>query len=195
MFQNLMKGLTGNSKSEKEAHRHHRHASSRKAAPIVKEKVVQHEIEEVQPVVERTVQQAEVNQVIQPVIDHQSTTVHHEESASLPVETKVSKDESSDAVLEKYNPNYADVQPEHIVEKAGDVETIIKEPIVTEKVEKHVVTEVQPVVEREINETHVHHVTKPVEEYHAAAPIVHTAVHKAPISIEEFKQQSNEEQL
>ena len=161
----------------------------------MKEKVQTHEVQEVQPVVERTVEQTEVQQVVQPITDHQEKTVHHEDTPALPVETKTSHDEVDDGSATKYTEQLADIKPEHTVETVGEAEVVTKAPIVHETVEKHVVTEVQPVIERVIDETHVSHVTQPIVEHHIESPDVADVINKPAISIDEYEksEESNDE--
>jgi hypothetical protein len=168
MFANLKHALAGD-RSEK--------------APVVKEDVKHKHVKEVQPVIEKDVHQTEVQQVIQPVVEHHEGETHHTGKTVLPVETRKTADQIDRGEEEKLQRQRAAIHSER-TEETVDAGTKVLEPIVHENVKTHVVEEVQPVIEKTVEETHIEHVEQPIKVNHVAAPIVREPVVREPITRE-----------
>lgn len=200
MFTNIINALSGEQTqkggAKKSGHLPH-HRQKRTVAPVEKETIRQHKQEEVQPVIEKEVDQTEIQQVILPVEEHKEAVIHHDEIA-LDAENRTSHDEAGKLeATRKYEEQQAAIAAEHgtrVEEAVGDSEVVTKEPIIHETVNKHVVEEIQPVIERTIDEVHVNHIRQPIYEHHEAAPIVHEPVRRAPVSIDEFHREHEDHQ-
>ncbi|KAJ3042167.1 hypothetical protein HDV00_008054 [Rhizophlyctis rosea] len=154
-------------------------------APVVKEHVHAREKEEITPVIEREREETIVNQVVQPVKDTRHE-VHHHQATNAPIQNEVIED-ISNAEAEKYQRNRAQHQSTRTVEGHGVHSAHVTAPIVHERVKPHVVEEIQPVIEREIQEEHVVHRIQPVQERVVKAPVVGETRYNAPISQEEWE--------
>lgn len=153
-------------------------------APVVQESVHQREREEITPVVQRDREETIVNQVVQPVLDSRKETIHHQ-ATSAPVTNEVVEDVSG-AEAEKYQRNRAQFNSSRTV--AGTTQSShVNAPIISENVNTHVVEEIQPVIQREVQEEHIIHREQPVYERVVKAPVVGEVRHNAPISIDEFE--------
>jgi hypothetical protein len=126
------------------------------------------------------------------VEDKKENTIHHNET-TLPAKVDVTKADS-EAEEAKYK-EQQEALPAHerVEEVAGDTERVHKAPIVQETVKKHYVQEIQPVIERTVEETHVHHMKAPVTEHHVNAPIVHDTVVAPKVSMSDFHGDLDEE--
>ena len=92
----------------------------------------------------------------------------------------------SDAVKAKYQEQANAVQAS-FKEVEGDAQVIVNKPVIEELHKKHIVEEIQPVIERTTHHTHRIHTTQPIEEHVIAAAKVADIQVKAPISMEEFR--------
>ena len=72
-------------------------------------------------------------------------------------------------------------------EVEGEAQVHVNAPVVQEVHKKHIIEEVQPVIERVTHHTHKIHTTQPIQEHVVAAAKVADIQVKAPISMEEFK--------
>ncbi|KAJ3151402.1 hypothetical protein HDU86_006102 [Geranomyces michiganensis] len=151
---------------------------------VVHETIAAVEREEIQPVVERTREETEIKQVVQPVLDvqNEAPTV---EKVNLEGETHKFREKAKAADVEKYEAQAAafkDTVNEEVVH-----EKVYLEPIIHETVKKTVITEVQPVIERVVHQTHIVEETKRIDETFVKAPVVHDQEVAAPMSVEEFE--------
>merc|ERR1712230_324152 len=75
------------------------------------------------------------------------------------------------------------------VQTAGEKthSTSVNAPKVHEHVNKHIVEEVQPVIQRQTQETEHHHTTQVIHDHVSHAPKVHDTHVNAPISMSDFK--------
>ncbi|KAJ3184883.1 hypothetical protein HDU85_001565 [Gaertneriomyces sp. JEL0708] len=153
-------------------------------APVVQETLREHRAVEVQPIIEREHEQTIVQQVVQPVRDHQAATHHHyAENAAI---TREVQDELSTDDARRYQQNLQSVHSGRKVENLEEG-VITNAPVIHEKVNTHVIEEVQPVIERTIDETHVVHTTQPIYEHHTASPRVADVRYAKPLTMEEFE--------
>ncbi|KAI8822265.1 uncharacterized protein EV422DRAFT_526247 [Fimicolochytrium jonesii] len=150
---------------------------------IVHENITAIEREEIQPIIERERLQTEIVQVVQPVLDvvTEAPTV---EKVQLEEETHKYREKASEEDIRKYEEQaeaFSEERREEVVH-----EKVYKAPIIHEVVKTKVITEVQPVIERVINKTHVIEETQNIKETFVKAPIVHEQQIAAPISMSEF---------
>jgi hypothetical protein len=141
-------------------------------APVVQETVRRHEVDEVTPMIERDVDRTEIQQVIERDEEYDEQVHTHERT--LPTEVR-------DTVIHE---GEADVQrqiadEERKVEDLGG-ETHVLEPIVKENVRVHVVEEIQPIIERTVDETHIVHTTQPIKEHHVLPPVLRDEIVERP---------------
>ena len=185
MFSSIVNALSGNESTGQKQVLQGEKDKPLKRKPVVREKVKHRHVQEVQPVVNREVQQTEIQQIIQPIEDTREDTIHHDEG-TLPEQVQVTK-AASEVEEAKYQ-EQKEALPAHerVEEVVGDTEVIHKEPIVRETVKKRYVQEIQPVIERTVEETHVHHVTAPVTEHHVQAPIIKDTVVAPKVSMSDF---------
>lgn len=169
-------GTLGTHQDHQDHQDRHRQDRQDHLPEVVKEKVVHEEIEEVQPVIEREVEQTEIQQIIVPTEEHEKRVFEHEEHGGLPTETRETRGEFSQDEMDRQR---IAVQPEHVEENVGGTR-VVNQPIVKENVKTRVVEEIQPVIERTIEETHVHHVEQPIIEHHVAAPIIREPIVRRP---------------
>jgi hypothetical protein len=132
---------------------------------VVQEHTTHHQTEEVTPVIERDVDQAIVHQTVEQHREHEARTEHAEKQLGT------IEHETRDASEHVPAGHLGDVGHES-THSAGAHETVHKEPIIHETVHTHHVEEVQPVIQKDIDETVVTHVTQPVHEHHIASPVV-----------------------
>jgi len=149
----------------------------------VHENVQRHAHHEVTPVVDRQRDETEIHQKVQPVLDSQRKETHHEHVA--PEVRRERGEDISDEAAAKYRSqgqaqNYTNV---------GDQthSTSVNAPKVHEHVNKHIVEEIQPVIERSTQETEHHHTTQAIHEHVTHAPKIHDQKVNAPISMSEFQ--------
>lgn len=130
---------------------------------VTHQTVQEHHVIEKTPVVEKVIDQPVFHPIVEKHTEHEENTVHHDES---------------EAVVEKATT--AEIDSGVQLPAAEDASELIRTddavlenaPVVNETVHEHHVDVVQPVIERTVDETHVHHVTVPVKEHHVAAPVV-----------------------
>ncbi|KAJ3157914.1 hypothetical protein HDU89_000293 [Geranomyces variabilis] len=152
---------------------------------VVHETVAAVEREEIQPVVDRTREETEIVQVVQPVLDVQ-TEAPTVEKVELEAETHKFREKAKAEDVEKYETQAAafkdTVNEEEVVH-----EKVFLEPIIHETVKKTIITEVQPVIERVVHQTHVVEETQHVKETFVKAPVVHDQEVAPPMSVEQFE--------
>jgi anaerobic ribonucleoside-triphosphate reductase len=154
-------------------------------APIVQENIRQHQKTEVTPVVDRELEQTVVQQVVQPVQDHVKAEAQHHYQQAQGISRETAEELSSEDAR-RYQAQREIVTGGRTVERF-DQGVVENAPIVKERVNTHVIEEIQPVIERTIDETHVVHTEQPIYEHHTAAPKVAEVRYNAPVSIEEFE--------
>jgi len=154
------------------------------AEAIVQEKKDIHEEIEVTPVVDRVVDETEVRQTIVPVRDEVNEATSEERV--MATDKRNITEAPTDAVKAKYQEQSQAVQASY-TEVEGEAEVHVAAPVVQEVHKKHIIEEVQPVIERVTHHTHKIHTTQPIQEHVVAAAKVADIKVKAPISMEEFK--------
>ncbi|KAI8826951.1 uncharacterized protein EV422DRAFT_19216 [Fimicolochytrium jonesii] len=155
-------------------------------APYLIEQLRQRQETHITPHIDRERDETIVQQVIQPIKDHVvAEPVHHHAQAAL-----VSRELSEP--LNPADANRYRAQRELATTGGKSVEridqgTFQNNPVVKEKINVHVIEEVQPVIWRTIDETHVYHTSQPIYEHHTTAPRVQEIRYNPPISLEEFE--------
>ncbi|CAD6575559.1 MAG: hypothetical protein CYPHOPRED_005737 [Cyphobasidiales sp. Tagirdzhanova-0007] len=149
---------------------------------VVREQVDRHSHHEVTPIVDRNREETEIHQKVQPVLDEQRQTTRYEHNA--PAVSRQRAEDIDDASATKYQ-NQLNFGNERNV---GDTthSTSVNAPIVHERVQKNIVEEIQPVIERQTHQTEHHHTTQLINEEVTHAPRVHDVVVEQPIGINEF---------
>merc|ERR1711974_374076 len=137
---------------------------------VTEENVSRHAHHEVTPVVDRERDETEIHQKVQPVVDNQEHHTHHKHVA--PEVSRDRNEDIDDTTAAKYQKQ---AQFEN-VQTAGEKthSTSVNAPKVHEHVNKHIVEEVQPVIQRQTQETEHHHTTQVIHDH-------------APISMSDFK--------
>jgi len=156
----------------------------KQAEAVLQEKKDIHEEIEINPVVDRVVDETEVRQTILPVKDevNESST----EERVMATDKRNITEAPTDAVKAKYQEQSQAVQSSY-TEVEGETKVHVNAPVIEEVHKKHIVEEIQPVIERTTHHTHKIHTTQPIEEHIVAAAKVADIQVKAPISMEEFK--------
>jgi len=156
----------------------------KQAEAIVQEKKDVHAEVEITPVVDRVVDETEVRQTILPVKDEvNEVSAEHRVAAT---DKRSITEAPTDAVKAKYQEQASAVQSSY-KEVEGETQVKVNAPVIEEVHKKHIVEEIQPVIERTTHHTHKIHTTQPIEEHVIAAAKVADIQVKAPISMEEFK--------
>jgi len=154
-------------------------------APVVQENLRERQEVHITPIVDREREETIVKQTIQPVVDRvQAETVHHHTQAEG-IARETSEELSAD-YAQKYQSQREIVSGGRTVERINEG-VVENAPVIKERVNTHVIEEIQPVIERTIDETHVVHTAQPIYEHHTAAPIVEDVRTNAPISLSEFE--------
>jgi len=153
-------------------------------APILQEHTRNIREEVIQPVVDREIDQTHVQQVMQPIQDNKDETSHHHGIA--PGMARYATEDVSTEDARRYQQN-RDLYEGRQTSENVDSGATINAPVIREKVNKHVVEEIQPVIDRHIDHHDVHHTVQPIYEHVTAAPIVNDVTQRAPISLEEFE--------
>merc|ERR1712029_233360 len=135
---------------------------------VTEENVSRHAHHEVTPVVDR---------------ERDETEIHHKHVA--PEVSRDRNEDIDDTTASKYQKQ---AQFEN-VQTAGEKthSTSVNAPKVHEHVNKHIVEEVQPVIQRQTQETEHHHTTQVIHDHVSHAPKVHDTHVNAPISMSDFK--------
>lgn len=155
-------------------------------APVVHENLRQQQSTHITPVVDREREETIVQQTIQPIEDRvQAETQHHYSQAKA-----ISRETAEELSAEDARRYQA--QRELVGTGSRNVERIDRgvvenAPIVKERVNTHVIEEIQPVVNRTIEEQHIVHTEQPIYEHHTAAPKVAEVRTNAPLTMEEFE--------
>lgn len=156
----------------------------KQAEAIVKEKKdIQQEVE-ITPVVDRVVDETEVRQTILPVKDE--VVEESAEHRVMATDKRNITEAPTEAVKAKYQEQANAVQASY-KEVEGEATVHVNKPVIEEVHKKHIVEEIQPVIERTTHHTHRIHTTQPIEEHVIAAAKVADIQVKAPITMEEFK--------
>jgi len=155
---------------------------------VVQEREDVHERVEVQPEIQREVEETEVRQVVQPVLDKQQ--VRTEETTSLPAQHREQIAKTDANVSAKYEAQAGQFQSSS---ETGAItgETVVHAPKIQELHKKHVITEIQPVIQREIDHVHTVRATQPISEHIVESAKVAELQINAPVSIEEYRAQTN----
>ncbi|KAJ3278634.1 hypothetical protein HK104_002160 [Borealophlyctis nickersoniae] len=151
---------------------------------VVKERVIQHQHEEITPVVEREREETQVRHIVQPIHDHRKETHHHQ--ASHPPVARETIEDLNPEHVRRYLALRNAHQPGRIIDEPTRSQTV-NEPIIHEIIKPHIIEEIQPVIHREIKQTHIIHRHQPVYERHVAAPKVIESTTLEAISLEEFQ--------
>ncbi|TPX66440.1 hypothetical protein SpCBS45565_g04449 [Spizellomyces sp. 'palustris'] len=154
-------------------------------APVTRENVHEHHATEVTPVVSRERDETIVQQSVQPIHDHVEAETQHHYAQNAGI-ARESSEELNAEDARRYQENRELVTGGRTVEQSNEG-VRVSAPIVKEKVNKHVIEEVQPVIERTIDQTHVVHTAQPIYEHQTAAPKVADLRYNNPISMEEFE--------
>ncbi|KAJ3174290.1 hypothetical protein HDU88_000258 [Geranomyces variabilis] len=155
-------------------------------APHLIESLRQRHETHVTPHIQRDRDETIVQQIVQPVKDQVTApAVHHHQQAQ-----QVNR-EIADALLGDDARRYKE-QRQIATTGGKSVERIDNgvfqnDPVVKERVNVHVIEEIQPVIWRTIDETHVYHTAQPIYEHHTGAPKVQEIRYNPPISMEEFE--------
>ncbi|KAJ3162633.1 hypothetical protein HDU86_003606 [Geranomyces michiganensis] len=155
-------------------------------APHLIESLRQRHETHVTPHIQRDRDETIVQQIVQPVKDQVTApAVHHHQQAQ-----QINR-EIADALLGDDARRYRD-QRQIATTGGKSVERIDNgvfqnDPVVKEKVNVHIIEEIQPVIWRTIDETHVYHTAQPIYEHHTGAPKVQEIRYNPPISMEEFE--------
>ncbi|KAJ3034399.1 hypothetical protein HDV00_005055 [Rhizophlyctis rosea] len=152
---------------------------------IVQERIIQHQVEEVQPVIDREREETQVRVVVQPIHDLRTET-HHHEASHPPVSRETVEDLNPDHVR-RYLHLRNQHQPGRTIEEPTRTQNV-SAPIIHEIIKPHIIEEIQPVIHREIRQTHIIHRHQPIYERHVAAPKVLESTTLDPISLDEFTQ-------
>ncbi|TPX55987.1 hypothetical protein PhCBS80983_g04891 [Powellomyces hirtus] len=155
--------------------------------PVVHETINREEREEIQPVIERERIQTEIQQVVQPVLDV-VTEAPVVEKVELEHESHKYREKAKEEDVKKYEQQAEAIKDETTVEEVH--EKVYLEPIIHETVKKRVITEIQPVIERVVHQTHVVEETQHINETFVKAPVVHDTQVATPMSIDEFNKLS-----
>ncbi|KAJ3050421.1 hypothetical protein HK097_008617 [Rhizophlyctis rosea] len=151
---------------------------------IVQERIIQHQVEEVQPVIDREREETQVRVVVQPIHDLRHET-HHHEASHPPVSRETIEDLNPEHVRRYLSLRNAH-QPGRTIEEPTRTQNV-SAPIIHEVIKPHIIEEIQPVIHREIRQTHVIHRHQPIYERHVAAPKVLESTTLEPISLDEFQ--------
>ncbi|KAI8592786.1 hypothetical protein BDZ88DRAFT_406181 [Geranomyces variabilis] len=155
-------------------------------APHLIESLRQRHETHVTPHIQRDRDETIVQQIVQPVKDQVTApAVHHHQQAQ-----QINR-EIADALLGDDARRYKE-QRQIATTGGKSVERIDNgvfqnDPVVKERVNVHVIEEIQPVIWRTIDETHVYHTAQPIYEHHTGAPKVQEIRYNPPISMEEFE--------
>jgi len=138
----------------------------KQAEAIVQEKKDVHAEVEITPVVDRVVDETEVRQTILPVKDEvNEVSAEHRVAAT---DKRSITEAPTDAVKAKYQEQASAVQSSY-KEVEGETQVKVNAPVIEEVHKKHIVEEIQPVIERTTHHTHKIHTTQPIEEHVIAA--------------------------
>lgn len=149
---------------------------------VTHETIDRHAHHEVTPVVDRVRDETEVHQKIQPVLDEQAKHTHHQHQA--PAVHRERGEDIDEASAAKYRTQGHHEHSRAVGEQTHS--TSVNAPKVHEHVNKHIVEEIQPVIERQTHVTEHHHTTQPITEHHTHAPRIHDTIVNEPITISEF---------
>ncbi|KAJ3179373.1 hypothetical protein HDU87_002982 [Geranomyces variabilis] len=155
-------------------------------APHLIESLRQRHETHVTPHIQRDRDETIVQQIVQPIKDQVTApAVHHHQQAQ-----QINR-EIADALLGDDARRYKE-QRQIATTGGKSVERIDNgvfqnDPVVKERVNVHVIEEIQPVIWRTIDETHVYHTAQPIYEHHTGAPKVQDIRYNPPISMEEFE--------
>lgn len=149
---------------------------------VVHENVLSHAHHEVTPIVNRERNETEIHQKVQPVVDRQEFHTHHQHTAPH-VARNITEDINEDVAI-RYR---SQGQYQH-QQTIGDQthSTSVNAPIVREHVNKHIIEEIQPIIQRQTQRVEHHHTTQQINEVHVKAPIIHSVVTNSVITMEEF---------
>lgn len=150
---------------------------------VTHESVARHAHHEVTPIVNRTRDETEIHQKVQPVLDEQHQHTHHQHNA--PAVHRERGENISEEVSTKYQAQGQHQNTRSVADQTHS--TSVNAPKVHEHVNKHIVEEIQPVIERQTHHTEHHHTVQPITEHHTHAPRVHDTTINAPISLSEFQ--------
>jgi len=152
---------------------------------VTHENVTRHAHHEVTPVVGRERDEVDIHQKVQPVLDQQEKHTHHQHVA--PEVHRERGEDISDRDAAKYAQQAQHTNTQNIGEQTHS--TSVNAPKVHEHVNKHIVEEIQPVIERQTNQTEHHHTIQNISEHVTHAPKVHDTTVNAPISLSQFQGQ------
>jgi hypothetical protein len=126
-------------------------------APVVRERVLAEETEEIQPIIERERIRQEIRPIVYPAREYARGPVHYL-SRDLPLERREMVEKGAETVpwVNTVSPAPTVVQPVH--------RTVVKQPVVREIIRPRIIEQIQPVIDREIQETTVIKTIKPVQE-------------------------------
>lgn len=150
--------------------------------PIIHENVIQHAHHEVTPIVNRVREETEIHQKIQPVTHTQEHHTHHQHVAP-----HVARHVQEDITEEHANKFKTQGLQEH-KQTVGDQShsTSVNAPIVREHVNRHIIEEIHPIIQRQLQRVEHHHTTQQINETHVKAPIIHDMITNVAITYEEF---------
>jgi len=149
---------------------------------VVHENVLQHAHHEVTPIVDREREETEIHQKVQPVLDQQEIHTHHQHVAPA-VSRHVQEDISEDHAT-RYRSQGQFSHQQTVGEQTHS--TSVNAPIVREHVNKHIIEEIQPIIQRQTQRVEHHHTTQAIKEVHVKAPVVHNTVVAPAITMAEF---------
>lgn len=150
--------------------------------PIVHEEVLQHAHHEVTPIVNRVREETEIHQKIQPVHHKQEHHTHHQHTA--PAVTRHVQEDIHEDHATRYRSQGLHQHKQTIGDQTHS--TSVNAPIVRERVNKHIIEEIHPIIQRQTQRIEHHHTSQIINETHIKAPIVHNIIENAAISFEEF---------
>jgi len=151
---------------------------------VTHENINRHAHHEVEAVVNRNREEVEIHQKIQPVLDEQRSHSHHQHSAPVVQSEKIEDFNEADAA--RYRSQGQHEHTRQVGEQTHS--TSVNAPKIHEHVDKHIVEEIQPVIERQTHHTEHHHTVQQINEHVVHAPVVHETTVNAPISMAEFGQ-------
>ncbi|KAJ3016286.1 hypothetical protein HKX48_004133 [Thoreauomyces humboldtii] len=162
-------------------------------APFLIENLRQRQETHITPHVSRERDETVVQQVVQPITDAVTAPSVHHHAQAPGVSREIAEALSSEDARRYRDQRQLATQGGKAVERI-DQGTFQNAPVVKERVNVHVIEEIQPVIWRTIDETHIHHQAQPIYEHLTAAPKVQQIRYNPPISMQEFEQRGGSHQ-
>ncbi|KAI8919074.1 hypothetical protein DFJ77DRAFT_438138 [Powellomyces hirtus] len=155
-------------------------------APYLIENLRQRQETHITPHIQRDRDETIVQQIVQPVKDQVTAPAVHHHAQAQQINREIADAlDTTDARRYREQRQVATTGGKSV--ERIDQGVFQNDPVVKERVNVHVIEEIQPVIWRTIDETHVYHTAQPIYEHHTGAPKVQEIRYNPPISMEEFE--------